>query len=110
MRWLHDLSAVTDQERDIERSYIESRLAMCGLPSDDSAIKNMMDVARTLTVPSRSFTRSLATIAKDRRHLNLVVTAAARMAQSTKNLNAVERGALSQILSVAKGAVGEERV
>lgn len=96
---------VTDQERSIEESYIRSRLTMCGLPLD--SVGNMMDVARTLTVPSRSFTRALSAIAKDKEHLNLVVAAAARMAQSTKKLNVIERGALNQILDIAKSTIGK---
>lgn len=96
---------VTDQERSIERSYIERRLATCEQAYDDSILSTLMDVARSLTVPSRSFARSLNAIAKDRDHLSLVVAAALRMTEDSSNLNTIQRGALQQILAAANAAV-----
>ena len=96
---------VTDQERSIEYSYIQHRLAGCGLTYDDSMLSALMEVARSLTVPSRSFARSLNAIAKDRNHLSLIVAAALRMTENASNLNTIERGALQQILAAANAAV-----
>lgn len=96
---------VTDQERSIEYSYIQQRLASCGLTYDDSMLSALLEVARSLTVPSRSFARSLNAIAKDRNHLSLIVAAALRMTENASNLNTIERGALQQILTAANAAV-----
>lgn len=93
---------VTDEEKNIEQSYVESRLAMCGFDHDERIVINMMEVARVLAVPSRSFTRALNVISQDRPHLKLILDSATRIAQTAPSLDKIERKALQQILDAAR--------
>jgi hypothetical protein len=93
---------VTDEEKNIEQSYVEARLAMCGFDHDERIVTNMLEVARVLAVPSRSFTRALNAISRDRPHFKLILDSATRIAETVPSLDQTERKALQQILDVAR--------
>jgi hypothetical protein len=95
---------VTDEEMNIEQSYIEARLAMCGFEHDALIVSQMMETLRLLTVPSRSFARALNIVGKDREHFELILNAASRMAETVPALARTEQKALQQILDLAQRA------
>ena len=93
---------VTDVEVNIQQSYIEARLAMCGFDHDEQVLTEMMALSSALSVPSRSFTRALNVISEDRAHFKLILDAASRVAEAIPVLDGTERKALQQILDTAK--------
>jgi hypothetical protein len=94
---------VTDEEKNVEQSYIEARLAMCGFDHDQKILEDMMAFVRALTVPSRSFSRSLAIVSKDAEYFRLVMDSAIRLAETSPSLGRIERNALTKILETARG-------
>jgi hypothetical protein len=93
---------VTDEEVNIQQSYVEARLAMCGFDHDERMVAEMMAITRVLTVPSRSFTRALNAVSEDRAHLKLILDAASCVAETMPVLDGTERKALQEILDRAK--------
>jgi hypothetical protein len=93
---------VTEEEKNIQISYVEARLAMVGFDHDPELDGAMMDIARGLAVPSRSYARALNSVARDPRHFQLVFDAATRLAETASNINVTERHALTKLLDVAK--------
>lgn len=93
---------VTDEETNIEQSYVEARLAMCGFEHNERILAEMMEITRVLTVPSRSFARALHAVSEDPAHFKLVLDAASRIAETVPVLDGTERKALQQILDAAR--------
>lgn len=93
---------VTDQEINIEQSYIEARLAMCGFDRDERIVASLMEILRVLTVPSRSFARALNTVCEEPAHFRLVLDAATRIAETVEIISGAESKALQQILDTAR--------
>jgi hypothetical protein len=93
---------VSEGENNIEQSYFETRLAMCGFDNDERMVASLMEIARVLTVPSRSFTRALNAIRRDQAHFKLILDAATCIAEMVPVLNGMERKALRQILDTVE--------
>lgn len=66
----------SEEERNVEISYIESRLAMCGFAHDHERTEAMVMVAAGLAVPPGSLTKAVNEIAKDKDYFGLVLSAA----------------------------------
>lgn len=89
--------ARTEEERNVEISYIESRLAMCSYRHDPALTEALMDVSRALAVPPGSFTRAIKEIVMDRAHFDLVLASAELLTDIDGTLDNIETKAIGTL-------------
>jgi hypothetical protein len=82
-----------EEERTIETSFIEARLAMCGFDRDPEMTSALVDVARALAVPPRSYAMAVNAIAKDDAYYRLVLSCAHLMVDFGGRVDVVESAA-----------------
>jgi len=95
----------SDAERNVEISFLESRLAMCGYDHDPEMTNALVEVAAALAVPPGSFTRAVNVVAEDQSYYLLVLSAARLLADLDGNVDSIETRAIQKLISAgtAKG-------
>jgi tellurite resistance protein len=88
----------TEEERNIELSYVESRLAMAGFDHNGEIVDAMADVAFALAVPPNSYSRSCNRVASDQAHFDLVLSIAITLAGIDGRIDEGESKALRRLL------------
>jgi tellurite resistance protein len=96
----------TEEERNVEISYIESRLVMTGFDHDPDITKSLLDMALALAVPDRSFTTATNFVAKDDTHDGLVLDCAFVLYTIDGHSNPVERAALVRLAQAGRRRAG----
>jgi hypothetical protein len=87
----------SEEERNVEISYIESRLAMCGYAYDSELTDTLVNVARALAVPPGSLTRALNEVASDSDYYMLVLSSAELLAHIDGTVGKLEAHALHRL-------------
>jgi hypothetical protein len=85
--------ALTEEDLNIEASYIEARLGMMGIDHGAELTESLIVIARGLVVSKRSFARVVKAVAADQANFRLVWDAAERLAATTR-INIIEVEAL----------------
>jgi len=97
---------LTEEELNIEASYIEARLAMMGFDHDTELTETLIVIARGLVVSKRSFARVVNAVASDQANFRLVWDAVERLAATTR-INMIEVEALESLKAAGlRGAGG----
>jgi hypothetical protein len=94
---------LTQEELNIEASYIESRLAMSGFDHDPDLTETLIVIARGLVVPKRSFARVVNAVAGDEAHFRLVWDAAQQLAATARKMSKIEVEALDRLQTAGRG-------
>jgi hypothetical protein len=82
--------ALTDEDLNMEASYVEARLAMHGFDHDHALVEAMISIAQSLVVPKRSFVRAVNAVAQDEGHYGLVCAVAKQMVVANGQRNQAE--------------------
>ncbi len=88
----------SEEERNIELSYVESRLAMAGFDHNGEVVDAMADVAFALAVPPNSYSRSCNRVANDQDHFDLVLSVVISLAGMDGRIDDSESKALRRLL------------
>lgn len=89
----------SDEERNVEISFIESRLAMCGYEHDPHMTEELVAVAAALAVPPGSLTRAVNSVAEDEGYFALVLSSARQLADVDGSTDSIEAEALSKLIA-----------
>lgn len=87
-----------EEERNIQLSYVESRLVTCGFEHDGDLVDAMADVAAALAVPPNAFSRACNRVATDQVHFDLVLQIAVTLASLDGKIDVAESKALRRML------------
>lgn len=93
---------LSEAERNIEMSFIESRLAMTGLDHDVHIAESLLATARALAVPLRSFTIAVNWVAKDQAYFALTLSCARLMARLDGITHPTEESALGRLVAAGE--------
>jgi tellurite resistance protein len=93
----------TEEERNIERSFVESRLALRGYKPDATLTDAMVDIAKGLAAPDSSFKTAVRAIKTEPAYGKLVLDCAERLAAVDGAINPTEQAALDRLRKAMKG-------
>lgn len=88
-----------DHERNIEESYIESRLAIAAFDHDPKLTDAMVAIAAGLAVPFSSLKRSIDAVSIDPDHHKLVINSARAMIEADGGADDVQSEALKELIA-----------
>ncbi|MCA6099182.1 WYL domain-containing protein [Bradyrhizobium australafricanum] len=94
----------TEDEANIEGSFVEARLATRGYSSDAELTKAMTDIARGLAVPESTFKTAIRAVKTDPAYGKLVLDCAERLASVDGSINPTEQSALDRLRKAMKAS------
>jgi hypothetical protein len=95
---------VTEEEANVEASYLEAWLAMIGAEHDVKVTEWLLDSAAALAVPPRSLTIAVNAVAKDREYFRLVLDCALRLIEVEGDVSTLARNALESLMAAGTAA------
>jgi hypothetical protein len=88
-----------DADKNVEESYIESRIAMAGLVRSQQVTDAIMEVGAGLAVPFSSFIRSINLIAADQPHFDLVKECVQEIFGNDGSWNSLQQEAYHRLMA-----------